>query len=148
MATPWPFPLRTFTVWNEIHTVQYSNRYYLGQTWHFLTSHNWNLLFPRCFQTFLPRFGLNHVPICLEVFPHTLWPHLFKYKVAWETMNNFDNLVRDWWLSPTIFGCSAFVLAKKLSHFLHELRKWAKKVFSLVLYRRIHFSLNTNHLTF
>lgn len=112
----------------------------------FLTTHNWTSLFPRCVQTSLPRLGLDHVPFWLEADPHMLGSSPFWFEDAWETTVSFNNLIREWWISPTLHGCGAFVMAKKLTHLKHELRSWARKGLGLIFQPKNALLLKINSL--
>ncbi|XP_039128539.1 uncharacterized protein LOC120264774 [Dioscorea cayenensis subsp. rotundata] len=88
----------------------------------FLINSDWVEMFPKAIQHSLPRLRSDHVPIRLESGAHSPIPRFFRFEQAWCMAKNFGNLIRDWWDSPSLQGCSTFILAKKFSRTREHLR--------------------------
>ncbi|XP_039129083.1 uncharacterized protein LOC120265272 [Dioscorea cayenensis subsp. rotundata] len=97
----------------------------------------WAELFPRLIQNCLPRLGSDHIPIRLEVGMHCANPRLFRFELAWTSVDSFANLVSQWWTSINPHGCGAFVLAKKLAWLRDKLRIWSKESFGSIKLRKL-----------
>lgn len=81
----------------------------------FLVNNEWLACFPRVIQNCLPRLGFDHVPIRLEVGAHASNPRPFRFELAWNTVEGFQDLIHLWWNEITPVGCGAFILAKKVA---------------------------------
>lgn len=94
-------------------------------------------LFPKMNQNSLPRLGFDHVPIWLELGNHCSKPRPFRYELAWSTVEDFEDLVKQWWEECSPQGCGAFVLAKKLIALRGQLRYWAKFSFGSIKLKKL-----------
>lgn len=104
---------------------------------HFLVNSSWLELFPRVLQNCLPRLGSDHVPIRLEYGIHIPKPHPFRFEKAWFSANNFLDLIKEWWDSPQLVGCGAYILAKKITLLRERLRNWMKEDFGQIKLKKL-----------
>lgn len=95
------------------------------------------LHFPKLIQNCLPRLGLDHVLIQLEVGIHRSSLRPFRFELAWSTVEGFQELVIQWWSSLSPVDCGAFVLAKKLISLHSHLRIGAKFNFGSIKLKKL-----------
>lgn len=97
----------------------------------------WSDRFPRMLQKSLPRLGLDHVPIRLEVGEHFSTPRSFRLELVWYTVEGFREMVQKWWKEMTPVGCGAYVISKKLAGLRDRLRVWAKESFGSIKLKKL-----------
>lgn len=112
----------------------------LNPTWvrldRFLVTPNWLTRFPRAHQFGLPRFGSDHVPICLELGQHAFRPTYFKFQSSWYTTDDFTDKIKGWWDEQDPIRCGAFIIAKKLLGLKKQFKLWAKLTFGSIRDRK------------
>ncbi|KAH7664676.1 DNase I-like protein [Dioscorea alata] len=106
----------------------------------FLLNQEWISLFPKATQNTLPRLGSDHVPIRLESGMHLSVPRPFHFERSWCSVENFTDLIKNWWTGSQPQGCGAFVLAKKISYTRNQLRLWAKTDFGSIKLKKLPFT--------
>lgn len=62
----------------------------------FFINNEWVAHFPKLILNSLPRLGLDHMPIRLEVGIHFSNPRPFRYELAWSIADGFQELVNEW----------------------------------------------------
>lgn len=70
----------------------------------FLVNLDWTTLFPKSIQNCIPRLGLDHAPIRLESGNHPLIQRPFHFERSWCSVEQFPDLIRDWWNSSHYHG--------------------------------------------
>lgn len=88
-------------------------------------------------QNCLPRLGSDHVPIRLEVGAHASNPRPFRFELAWNTVEGFQDLIHLWRSEITPVGCGAFILAKKVAGVRGKLQYWAKFSFGSIKLKKL-----------
>ncbi|XP_039143955.1 uncharacterized protein LOC120281092 [Dioscorea cayenensis subsp. rotundata] len=113
----------------------------VNRTWvkldRFIVNRYWVEHFTCLFQNCLPRLGSDHVPIRLEVGMYCFNPRLFRFQLAWTSVEGFASLISSWWVSCAPQGCGAFVQAKKLQWLRDKLRLWSKECFGSIKLRKL-----------
>lgn len=83
------------------------------------------------------ELGSDHVPIRLESGVHIPKPRLFRFEQAWCSVDNFFDLIKEWWDHPQPDGCGAFIIAKKTMKLRECLKSWAKTDFGSIKLKKL-----------
>lgn len=55
----------------------------------------------------------------------------------WCLIDNFSDLIKEWWDWPHYHGCGAFILAKKITHIRDYLKRWARIEFGSIKLKKL-----------
>ena len=77
----------------------------------------------------LPRWTLDHSPICLETNPLKWGPTPFRFENMWLLHPEFKEKFRDWWQECTVEGWEGHKFMKKLKFVKSKLKDWNKVAF-------------------
>lgn len=70
----------------------------------FLFSNEWDQNFPLSLQETLPRWNLDHTPICLDTKPFKWGPTSFRFENMWLLHPDFKESFSHWWQECQVDG--------------------------------------------
>ena len=95
----------------------------------FLFSSEWDSFFSQSLQEVLPRWTLDHNPICLETNPLKWGPTPFRFENMWLLHPEFEENFSDWWQECTVEGWEGHKFMRKLKFVKSKLKDWNKVTF-------------------
>ncbi|XP_039120732.1 uncharacterized protein LOC120257303 [Dioscorea cayenensis subsp. rotundata] len=69
----------------------------------------------------LPRFGSDHVPICLELRNHVFKPSQFKFESSWCLTDDLQEKIKCWWEEQCFAKHSFSSIRERKRHLRHSL---------------------------
>ena len=102
----------------------------------FLFTADWNVGFVHISQKRLVRLSSDHFPVLLECGNIQRRSRPFRFENMWLKAEGFEDLVKDWWESYSVFGTPSFVFAAKLKALKVDLKNWNATHFGHVSLQR------------
>ena len=103
----------------------------------FLVTDEWDAHFGGVVWISMPRPTLDHFPILLEGWGLAeRGPLPFRFENMWLKVDEFKNLINEWWQSIEVRRFGSYVLTEKLKALKAKLRLWNREVFRRVDVRK------------
>ena len=94
----------------------------------FLVFDDWENHFNGLFQSILSRPVSDHTPILLDGGEIRKGKIPFRFENMWLKVEDFKDLIRNWWEGYIVQGSFCHILAVKLKALKQDLKTWNKKV--------------------
>lgn len=99
----------------------------------FLLSNDWINLYPKVCQITLAKKPISdHYPILLDSFCERWGPSAFRFELMWLEGNNFEGLIKNWWVNLQVKGLPGHRCSLRLRNMKAKIKEWVKSSFGEV----------------